>query len=152
MPITTNFGKVVVDTNLVPYIRERQVNFLAQNLKPYKLAKLFCDDVAINQFCQAPGRLLLDSKKALTIERNNSTTITATDIAFQGSSNTVNTFNAIVENFYSGNNTIVLRRLSGNFDDQAQLYLENVSTDTLYANCNIATVTNLNTSDSFIFG
>lgn len=152
MAITTNFGKVVVDTNLVPYIREKQVNFLAQNLKPYKLGKIFFDDVAINQFCQAPGRLLLDSKKAVTIERNNSTTITATDIAFQGSANTVNTFNGIVESFSSSNNVIVLRRLSGNFDDQAQLFLENVTTGTVYANCNVAVVTNLNTSDSFRIG
>ncbi len=152
MPITTNYGKVVVDTNLVPYIRERQVQFLAQNLRPYKLAKIFFDDVAVNQFCQAPGRLLLDSKKAITVERNNSTTITTTDIAFQGTSNTVNTFNAIVENFYSGNNTVILRRLSGNFDDQSQLFIENVSTGVVYANCNIATVTNLNTSDSFKIG
>lgn len=152
MSITTNFGKVVVDTNLVPYIRERQVNFLAQNLKPYKLGKIFFDDIAINQFCQAPGRLLLDSKKVITIDRNNATTITATDIAFQGTSNTVNTFNGIVESFFSGNNTIVLRRLTGNFDDQAQLFLENVSTGTVYANCNIAVVTNLNTSDSFRIG
>lgn len=152
MSITTNFGKVVVDTNLVPYIRERKVNFTAQNLKPYKIGKLFFDDIAVNQFCQAPGRLLLDSKKVITVGRNNSTTITATDIAFQGSSNTVNTFSAIVESFYSGNNTIVLRRLVGNFDDQAQLYLENVSTGSVYANCNIAVVTNLNTSDEFKIG
>lgn len=152
MAITTNFGKVVVDTNLVPYIRERQVNFLAQNLKPYKIGKIFFDDVAINQFCQAPGRLLLDSKKAITIERNNSTTITSTDIAFQGSSNTVNTFNGIVESFSSSNNMIVLRRLSGNFDDQSQLFLENVATGVVYANCNVAVVTNLNTSDLFQIG
>ena len=134
MTITTNFGKVVVDTNLVPYIRERKVNFTAHNLKPYKIGKLFFDDIAVNQFCQAPGRLVLDSKKVITLERNNSTTITSTDIAFQGSSNTVNTFSGIVESFYTGNNTIVLRRLVGNFDDQAQLFLENVSTGVVYAN------------------
>jgi hypothetical protein len=153
MSITTNFGKVVVDTNLVPYIRERQVQFIAQNLKPYKLGKLFFDDVAINQFCQAPGRLLLDSKKVVTIESNSDPDIiTVADIAFQGSSNTVNTFSAIVDNFFLANNTIVLRRLTGNFDDQAQLFLENVSTGTVYANCNIAVVTNINTSDSFQIG
>jgi len=152
MTITTNYGKVVVDTNLVPYIREQQVNFLAQNLKPYKLSKIFFDDVAVNQFCQVPGKLTLDSKKAIAIERNNSVTITATDIAFQGSSNTTNTFNAIVDNFFTANNTIVLRRLSGNFDDQAQLFLENVVNGTIYANCNIAVVTNINTSDSYQVG
>lgn len=152
MSITTNFGKVVVDTNLVPYIREKQVEFVANNLKPYKLGKIFFDDIAVNQFCQAPSRLLLDSKKIITLQRNNATEITATDIAFQGSSNTVNTFNAIVDTFYSSNNTIILRRLNGNFDDQAQLFLENVSTGVVYANCNVTVVTNFNTSDSFIVG
>jgi hypothetical protein len=152
MTITTNFGKVVVDTNLVPYIREKQVNFLGQNLKPYKIGKIFFDDIAVNQFSQNPGKLVLDSKKVITIERNNSVTITATDKAFQGSSNTVNTFNAIVESFFTGNNTIVLRGLSGNFDDQAQLFLENASSGIVYANCNIAVVTNLNTSDEFYIG
>lgn len=153
MPITTNFGKVVVDTNLVPYIRENQILFTAQNLKPYKLAKIFFDDVAVNQFCQAPGRLLLDSKKVITITRDNtSNTITVGDIAFQGSSNTVNTFNSIVDAFYTANNTIVLRRLSGDFDQQATLYLENVSTGVVYANCNNDIVTNINTSDYFRIG
>ena len=68
MAITTNYGKVVVDTNLVPYIRERQVEFIAQNLKPYKIGKIFFDDVAVNQFCQSPGKLTLDSKKIITVE------------------------------------------------------------------------------------
>jgi hypothetical protein len=149
MAITTNYGKVVVDTNLVPYIRERQVEFIAQNLKPYKIGKIFFDDVAVNQFCQSPGKLTLDSKKIITVEQNSNTVITATDIAFQGTSNTVNTFNAIVDTYYSTNNTIILRGLNGNFDDQAQLFLENVSTGVVYANCNVAIVTNFNTSDSF---
>ena len=153
MSITTNFGKVVVDTNLVPYIREKQVQFLAQNLKPYKLGKIFFDDVAVNQFCQAPGRLLLDSKKAISIDRNNTTdSIYVSDIAFQGSSSNVNTFNAIVESFSPSNNVITLRGLNGNFDDQAQLFLVNVSTGTVYANCNVGTVINLNTADSFKIG
>ncbi len=85
MSITTNYGKVVVDTNLVPYIREKQVQFVAQNLKPYKLGKIFFDDVAVNQFCQAPSRLLLDSKKAVTVTLNNqSAIVSANDVAFQG--------------------------------------------------------------------
>lgn len=153
MPITTNFGKVVVDTNLVPYIRENQVLFTAQNLKPYKVAKIFFDDVAVNQFCQAPGRLLLDSKKVITITRDNTNNpITVGDIAYQGSSNTVNTFSAIVDAWTSANNTIVLRGLTGDFDQQATLYLENVSSGITYANCNNDIVTNINTADSFYVG
>ena len=158
MAITTNFGKLVVDTSLIPYIRYNDVEFTAHNLMPYTLAKLFFDDVAVNNFCQAGGRLLLDSKKIIAVSRNNSTTITTsandaqTDIVFQGTSNTVNTFNGRIEAFYSANSTIIIRRLSGDFDDTAQLFIENVSTGAVYANCNVVSVTDFQTSDSFYPG
>ena len=158
MAITTNFGKLVVDTSLIPYIRYNDVEFTAHNLMPYTLSKLFFDDVAINNFCQAGGRLLLDSKKIIAVSRNNSTTITTsandaqTDIVFQGTSNTVNTFNGRIEAFYSANSTIVIRRLSGDFDETAQLFIENVSSGTVYANCNVVSITDFQTSDSFYPG
>ena len=158
MAITTNFGKLVVDTSLIPYIRYNDVEFTAHNLMPYTLAKLFFDDVAVNNFCQAGGRLLLDSKKIIAVSRNNSTTITTsandaqTDIVFQGTSNTVNTFNGRIEAFYSANSTIIIRRLSGDFDETAQLFIENVSSGTVYANCNVVSVTDFQTSDSFYPG
>ena len=158
MAITTNFGKLVVDTSLIPYIRYNDVEFTAHNLMPYTLAKLFFDDIAVNNFCQAGGRLLLDSKKIIALSRNNSTTITTsandaqTDIVFQGTSNTVNTFNGRIEAFYSSNSTIVIRRLSGDFDETAQLFIENVSSGTVYANCNVVSVTDFQTSDSFYPG
>lgn len=158
MAITTNFGKLVVDTSLIPYIRYNDVEFTAHNLMPYTLAKLFFDDVAVNNFCQAGGRLLLDSKKIIALSRNNSVGITTsandaqTDIVFQGTSNTVNTFNGRIEAFYSANSTIIVRRLSGDFDETAQLFIENVSTGTVYANCNVVSVTDFQTSDSFYPG
>lgn len=158
MAITTNFGKLVVDTSLIPYIRYNDVEFTAHNLMPYTLAKLFFDDVAVNNFCQAGGRLLLDSKKIIALSRNNSVGITTsandaqTDIVFQGTSNTVNTFNGRIEAFYSANSTIIIRRLSGDFDETAQLFIENVSSGTVYANCNVVSVTDFQTSDSFYPG
>ena len=158
MAITTNFGKLVVDTSLIPYIRYNDVEFTAHNLMPYTLAKLFFDDVAVNNFCQAGGRVLLDSKKIIALSRNNSVGITTsandaqTDIVFQGTSNTVNTFNGRIEAFYSANSTIIIRRLSGDFDETAQLFIENVSTGTVYANCNVTSVTDFQTSDSFYPG
>ena len=66
MAITTNYGKLVVDTSLIPYIRYKDVEFTAHNLLPFTLAKLFFDDVAVNNFCQAGGQLQLDSKKIIT--------------------------------------------------------------------------------------
>jgi hypothetical protein len=153
--LTTNFGKVVVDTSLIPYIRGRDVEFTARNLKPYKLSKIFFDDIAVNAFCQVGNKVVLDSKKIVTVSRNNSTTIATSDIAYQGTSNTVNTFNAVVDAWYTSNSTIVLRSLSGNFDEEAQLFIEAATShdgltigDT-FANCNVSTVINFNTSDTF---
>jgi hypothetical protein len=158
MAITTNYGKLVVDTSLIPYMRYNNVEFTAHNLMPYTLSKLFFDDVAVNNFCQAGGRLLLDSKKVIAISRNNSTAIATsandaqTDIVFQGTSSTVNTFNGRIEAFFSSNSTIVIRRLSGDFDETSQLFIQNVSTGQVYANCNVISVTNFQTSDSFYPG
>jgi len=149
---TTNFGKVVVDTNMIPYIRSNEVEFAAHNLKPFKLSKLFFDDIGINMFCQAANRMLLDSKKVITLSRNNATTVTADDIVYQGTSNTVNTFNGIVESFFSANSTIIVRRLDGDFDKDAQLFIENVSTGFTYANCNVTSFVNKDTSDVFYPG
>lgn len=151
--ITTTYGKAVVDTSLVPYIREREVEFVAHNLKPYKVAKMFFDDVVVNNFCQAGNRLLLDSKKIVELSSNNqSATIVPNDVVYQGTSATVNTFNGIVETYYSANSTIIIRRLDGDFDDSAQLYVQNALTTITYANCNVISVTNYQTSDSFYAG
>ena len=154
MAITTNYGKLVVDTSLIPYIRYKDVEFTAHNLLPFTLAKLFFDDVAVNNFCQAGGQLQLDSKKIITISRNNAVGITATDIVFQGTSNTVNTFNGLIESFNSNDSAVTIRRLSGDFDETAQLFIESVMTNpgTVYANCNVVSVTNFQTSDSFYPG
>ena len=156
--LTTNFGKVVVDTSLIPYIRSRDVEFTARNLKPYKLSKIFFDDIAVNAFCQVGNKVILDAKKLITVSRNNSTTIAASDIAYQGTSNTVNTFNAIVDAWYVSNSTVVLRSLSGNFDEEAQLFIEaatshdGLTIGNTFANCNVNTVITFNTSDTFLPG
>jgi hypothetical protein len=156
--LTTNFGKVVVDTSLIPYIRSRDVEFTARNLKPYKLSKIFFDDIAVNAFCQVGNKIVLDSKKVVTVSRNNSISLAASDIVYQGTSNTVNTFNGIVDAWYTANSTIVIRSLSGNFDDSAKLFVEaatshdSLTIGTTFANCNVGTVTNFNTSDTFSSG
>jgi hypothetical protein len=156
--ITTNYGKVVVDSSLIPYIREKAVEFTAHNLMPYTLTKLFFDDIAVNNFCQAGGRLLLDSKKIITLTRNNAVTITPstneaqTDIVFQGTSSTVNTFNGKIETYYSANSTIVVRRLDGDFDPTAPLYIQNGVSNVVFANGTIVSVNNYATSDSFVPG
>jgi hypothetical protein len=156
--ITTNYGKVVVDSSLIPYIRERDVEFTAHNLMPYTLAKLFFDDIAVNHFCQAGGRLLLDSKKIITLTRNNAATINTsandvvTDVVWQGTSSNVNTFNGKIETYYSANSTIVVRRLDGDFDPTAPLYIQNGVSNVVYSNATISSVNNYATADSFVPG
>lgn len=156
--ITTNYGKVLVDTSLIPYIRQRAVEFTAHNLMPYTLAKIFFDDVAVNSFCQAGGRLLLDSKKAITFTRNNAVTITPlaneaqTDIVFQGTSSNVNTFSAKIETYVSANSTLIVRRLDGDFDPTAPLYIQNGISNVVYSNATVVSVNNISTSDSFTPG
>ena len=156
---TTNYGTVLVDTSMVPYIRENEVEFLAQNLKPYKIARMFFDEIAVNKFCQQANRLLLDSKKVVTLSRNNATTITANDIVYQGTSNTVNTFNGLVDTFYSANSTIIIRRLEGDFDETSKLFIESntfatsgITNGDTYANCNVVSFVNKDTADVFYKG
>ena len=61
------------------------------------------------------------------IGANNTSTIYANDIVWQGTSNTVNTFGAIVDAWYIANSTVVLKSLTGDFDNYAQLYVQNSS-------------------------
>jgi len=152
MSITTQTGKVVVDTNLVPYIRGKEVEFVAHNLKPYKLARIFFDDIAVNGFCQAGSRILLDSKKIVEVDRNNSATVYQNDIVYQGTSSTVNTFNGIIDSFDSTNRKVTIRRLEGDFDDNAQLYFQNSRTTITYSNSNVVSVVDSDTADRFFPG
>jgi len=149
---SVNYGKVVVDTNMIPYIRYNEVEFYAYNLKPYKLATLFFDDIAVNAYCQGACQLILDSKKSIVVSRNNATTITANDVAYQGTSNTVNTFSARVQSFNSTTNTVILRLLTGAFDKDSQLFIESNTTNITFANCNVTSVTNIDTADAFYPG
>lgn len=152
MAIPTEYGTVIVDTSLVPYIRERDVDFVARNLKPYKISTLFFDEVAVNGYSQCGSKVKVDAKKVVVISSNNTGTISTNDIVYQGTSNTVNTFSAVVDAWYTANSTVVLKTILGNFDEIAQLYIEGVSggnTGITYANCNVGTVTNFQTSDIF---
>ena len=83
--IASTYGSVVVDSSLIPFIREKDVDFVARNLKPYKLATLFFDEVAINGYCQVANKIKVDAKKVVNVSSNNTSTIYANDRVFQGS-------------------------------------------------------------------
>jgi hypothetical protein len=151
MAIKTEYGTVVVDTNLVPYMRPIDIEFTARNLKPYKIGSVFFDDIAVNRFCQVGNKVEIDAKKVIAITSNTATAPTSGQLVYQGSSNEAASFTATVDAYYSGNTTVILRSLSGNFDDTASLFIENGSGAT-YANARIVTVNDFNTSDSFYAG
>lgn len=57
IPVTS--GQVVVDTSVVPFIRKSDVEFNATDLKPYKEANFFFDEVNVNRFVQRPSELVM---------------------------------------------------------------------------------------------
>jgi hypothetical protein len=149
--IKTEFGTVVVDTNLVPYMRARDIEFTGRNLKPGKIASIFFDDIAVNRFCQVANKVEIDAKKVIAFSSNSSTAPTAGELVYQGSSSASNTFSAIVDTYFSGNTSFVIRSLSGNFDPSASIFVENGSSVT-YANLSIISATEYDNSDSFYPG
>ena len=85
MAITqTRYGGIAVDDSLIPYIREKDVDFVARNLKPYKTSTIFFDEVAVNGYCQSGSKVKIDTKKVVVISSNNTGTISASDIVYQG--------------------------------------------------------------------
>lgn len=147
---TTNFGTVVVDTSMVPYIRPNRVEFAAYNLKPYTLSKLFFDDVAVNRFCQNANRLVIESKKSVVLSRNNAVTISPNHDVYQGTTFASATFSGKVLTFDSSSNTVVIHKLTGNFDDSppgAILFFRNPSSAVTYARGNRKSGTKVTTID-----
>lgn len=149
--IKTEFGTVVVDTNLVPYMRTRDIEFTGRNLKPGKIASIFFDDIAVNRFCQVANKVEIDAKKVIAFSSNSSTAPTSGQLVYQGTSSASNTFSAIVDTYFSGNSSFVLRSQSGNFDPSASIFVENGSFVT-YANLSIISATEYDNSDSFYPG
>ena len=147
-------GTVVGGTSLIPYIRRQDVAFDADNLRPNKVARLFLDDFVMNQHSQKANKFVLNSKKVLTVTPNTgvSTGVYTNDIVYQGSSNLSPTFSGIVENYYSGNTTLVIKSMSGNFDVSSNVLVENAVSHVTVTTASITNVINANTSDIFVRG
>jgi hypothetical protein len=150
----TQQGKLVADSSLIPYIRRQDVVFEASNLRPRKMARLFFDEIVMNQYAQKGNYIVLDSKKVLSITPNAavSVPIYTNDIVYQGSSNVAPSFSAIVESYNSGTKTLTIKTMSGNFDESANILVENVTTGITTATANISNVLNSETSDIFFKG
>src|SRR6185436_3452528 len=62
--ITSSVGTNVVDNSIVPYMRAREVEFSAYNLRPYRAAQFFFGDTNVTRFCQRATRLIPDTANA----------------------------------------------------------------------------------------
>ena len=58
-PIQVSSGQLVVDTSIIPFIRKSDVEFAAGDLKPYKAANFFFDDVNVSRLVQRSSVLVL---------------------------------------------------------------------------------------------
>lgn len=140
--------KVVGESSLIPYMRRQDIAFDANNLRPRKLARLFFDEIVMNGFAQRGNKITLNSKKVLVVTPNASYTYAAGDIAYQGASNVSTTFTANVDSYTSGNTTLVISGMSGNFDSSANVFIERANGLTQIT-ANVGRVTNSNTADVF---
>ena len=139
---------LVAESTLIPYMRKQDIMFDANNLRPYKVARIFFDDIAMNLFAQKGNKIELNSEKILTVA-GNSAHVASGDFVYQGSSNVAPTFSANVKSFNSTTNTLIINAMSGNFDSSANVYVEKSNGVTMF----FASVTreeNSNTSDIFV--
>lgn len=147
-------GKMVVDSSMIPYIRAQDVIFEADNLRPGKLARLFFDDIVVNHVSQKSNKIVLNTKKFLTV--NTVGTLSASEVAnyilYQGPSVAANTFSGSVETYYSGNTTLVIKDLQGNFDIGSPVYVQNTITSAVVTSSAVTQEVNANTSDVFAKG
>lgn len=60
-----------VTAGLTPFIRENDVNFAVQNLKPENTANIFFDEIKVNNFCQRASYINVTSNTSLTAVRIN---------------------------------------------------------------------------------
>lgn len=62
--IITSVGQLSVNNAVVPYMREREVEFYAQNLRPGRAAQFFFGDINVTRFVQTASQLIPDTANA----------------------------------------------------------------------------------------
>jgi len=143
-------GTLVSEVSLIPFIRKQDIVFDADNLRPYKIARMFFDEIAVNRWCQKSNKIVLNSKKRLTVNANSALAHSGNTV-YQGTSFEGATFTAKVDTFNSGTGILVINNMSGNFDESAVVYVQNANGTTAFSG-NIISITNQNTSDIFYGG
>lgn len=143
-------GTLVSEVSLIPFIRKQDIVFDADNLRPYKIARMYFDEIAVNRWCQKANKIVLNSKKRLTVNAN-STLAHTSNAVYQGTSLASATFTANVDTYTSGTGVLVINNMSGNFDERASVFVQNANGVTAFS-ANIISITNQNTSDIFYGG
>jgi hypothetical protein len=59
IPVATSTGQLLVDTSIIPFIRRSDIEFSANDLKPYKEANFFFDETDVSRFVQRPSELVM---------------------------------------------------------------------------------------------
>lgn len=148
-PIYVTQGKLISDSSLIPYMRRQKIMFDADNLKPYKRASIFFDDVAVDQVTQKANIIEVNARKQIVLTTTGSYTAVTTDIAWQGSAFSNKTFYGTVVSYNSSTKTLVLKDLGGLFDKDASIYISNSTGSTLKLTATVASHVSQNNVSAF---
>lgn len=143
-------GTLVKEISLVPYIRSQDVSFEVDNMRPGKIGRMFFDEIAVNQFCQKGNKLILNSRKTLGLtDLSSGAAAHLNDYVYQGDSRAAATFSARVHSYDSTNKILVIKTQSGDYNEAAPIYVDNVSTELLTLSANIVNTSATLTPDIF---
>ena len=62
--MTDSAQRILVNAQVIPFVRAREVLFTATNLRPDKEVNFFFDDIAVNNFVQKPTRIVVTQNVA----------------------------------------------------------------------------------------
>lgn len=148
-PIYVTQGKLISDSSFIPYIRRQKIMFDADNLKPYKKASVFFDEIAVGQVTQRANLIEVNARKQIVLSTTGSYTAVTTDIAWQGDIFSDKTFSGTVVSYDSSTKTLILKDIGGLFDKDASIYISNSTGVTLKLTATIVSHTSQNNASTF---
>lgn len=110
----TSTQKTAVNTQVVPFLRAKEVAFTATHLRPDKTVNFFFDDVSVNNFVQKPTRLVVSQNVASSNFAQNGGIVNNTSKAYAKVISTSNNIVYINENFITANMTLSVGSFTSN--------------------------------------
>ncbi len=104
--MTDSAQRILVNAQVIPFVRAREVLFTATNLRPDKEVNFFFDDIAVNNFVQKPTRIVVTQNVASSNFAQNGGVINNTTKAYGKVISTANNTLYINENFITANMTL----------------------------------------------